>query len=159
MTTYRSQAKSTSNPSIIAAIRTARSHVTILSEAVGERKWQTINHKNLAVKVKLAFLMDPFSSMNKSAPSPSINKCWAIHLLVVSQRWLTQELSIFNNLPPVVELGGERGPGGINILVIQILAHGWQGDVDLYVAYSNVLKWACLAGAFCLSICDRRVST
>ena len=34
----------------------------------------------------------------------------------LSQRWLTQELAIFDNLPPVVKLGGERSPVGINIL-------------------------------------------
>ncbi|TMX04990.1 hypothetical protein EJD97_003676 [Solanum chilense] len=62
MTFCRSQAKSTSNPVIITTIRTARSHVTILSAAVGERQWRTINHKNLVVKVKLAFLMAPFGS-------------------------------------------------------------------------------------------------
>ena len=60
MTAYRSQAKSNPNPDFIAIIRTMRSHVTILSAAVGERKWGTINHKNLGVNVKLDFLMAPF---------------------------------------------------------------------------------------------------
>ncbi|TMW83954.1 hypothetical protein EJD97_000364 [Solanum chilense] len=63
MTACRSQAKSTSNPSIIAAIITARSHVIILSATVWERQWRKINHKNLAVKVRLAFLMAPFGSV------------------------------------------------------------------------------------------------
>ncbi|TMX05039.1 hypothetical protein EJD97_003174 [Solanum chilense] len=63
MTACRSQAKSTLNPAIIAAISTARSHVTILSTTVGERQWQTINHKNFVVKVRLAFLMAPFDSV------------------------------------------------------------------------------------------------
>ncbi|TMW92430.1 hypothetical protein EJD97_013069 [Solanum chilense] len=63
MTACESQAKSTSNPAIIAAIRTARSHVTILSTAVGERQWRTISHKNFAVKVRLSFLMAPFGSV------------------------------------------------------------------------------------------------
>ncbi|TMW98874.1 hypothetical protein EJD97_003366 [Solanum chilense] len=63
MTAYRSHAKSTSNPTIIAAINTARSHVTILSTVVGERQWRTINHKNCAVKVRLAFLMALFGSV------------------------------------------------------------------------------------------------
>ena len=36
----------------------------------------------------------------------------------ISQRWLTQELAIFNNLPSVVKLGNERGPISINILAI-----------------------------------------
>ena len=58
----------------------------------------------------------------------------------LSQRWLMKELAIFNNFPLVVELGGERGPGGINILIVQIPADGWQGDVDLYALYSDVLK-------------------
>ena len=84
MTSCRSQEKSTSNPAIIAAIRTVRSYVTILSIAVGERQWRIINHKNLVVKVKLAFLMASFDSVTQSAPSPSIDKCMAIHLLVVS---------------------------------------------------------------------------
>ncbi|TMX01081.1 hypothetical protein EJD97_025226 [Solanum chilense] len=65
MTACRSQAKSTSNPAIIAAIRTARSHVTILATAVGKRQWRTIKHKNLAVKVKLAFLMAPLGSVTQ----------------------------------------------------------------------------------------------
>ncbi|TMW99347.1 hypothetical protein EJD97_002707 [Solanum chilense] len=63
MTACRSQAKSTSNPAIIASIRNAGSHLAILSAAVGERQWRTINHKNLAVKVNLAFLMSPFVSV------------------------------------------------------------------------------------------------
>ena len=36
----------------------------------------------------------------------------------LSQRWLTQELAIFDTLPLVVKLGGERGPIGINILAV-----------------------------------------
>ena len=84
MTAYRRQAKSTSNPAVIAAIKTARSHQTILLAAVGERKWQTINHKNLAVMVRFAFLMSPFGSITQLAPSPSRDKCRVIHLLVVS---------------------------------------------------------------------------
>lgn len=112
MTACRSQAKSTSNLTIIAAIRTARFHVTILSAVVGEKQWRTINHKNLAVRVMLAFLMAPFGSITQSAPSLSTDKCRAIHF------WLTQELAIFDNLPPVVKLGGERGRIGINILAV-----------------------------------------
>ncbi|TMW83762.1 hypothetical protein EJD97_000782 [Solanum chilense] len=65
MTTYRRQAKSTSNPTIIAAIRTTRSHVTILSATVEKKKWRTINHKNIAVKVKIPFLIDPFGSVSQ----------------------------------------------------------------------------------------------
>ena len=63
MTVCRSQEKSTSNLAIIATIRTVRSHVTILSVAMRERMWWTINHKNLAVKVKLTLLMAPFGSV------------------------------------------------------------------------------------------------
>ncbi|TMW96434.1 hypothetical protein EJD97_007362 [Solanum chilense] len=63
MTACRSHAKSTSNPAIITAINTARSHVTILSAAVGERQWRTINHKNFAVKFRLAFLMATYGSI------------------------------------------------------------------------------------------------
>ncbi|TMW82752.1 hypothetical protein EJD97_005054 [Solanum chilense] len=63
MTACRSHAKSTSNPAIIAAINTARSYVTILSGAVGERQWRTINHKNFVVKVRLSFLMASFGSV------------------------------------------------------------------------------------------------
>ena len=51
-----------------------------------------------------------------------------------------QELSIFYKFPPLVELGGERGPVGINILAVQIPADGGQGDVNLYASYSDVLK-------------------
>ena len=36
----------------------------------------------------------------------------------LSQRWLTQKLAIFDNLPSVVKLGSERGPISINILVV-----------------------------------------
>ena len=36
----------------------------------------------------------------------------------LSQRWLMEELSIFDNLPPIVKLNGERGPVGINILTV-----------------------------------------
>ena len=131
----------------------------MLSTAVGEIKWLTINHRNLVVKVKLAFLMAPFGSITQSTASPSIDKFWAIYLLVVSQRWLMQESVIFNNLPLIVELGGERGLGGINILAVQILADGWQGDVVLYTAYSYMLKWGLFSRAARLSTCDRRVTT
>ncbi|TMW93051.1 hypothetical protein EJD97_012252 [Solanum chilense] len=65
MIACRSHAKSTSNTAIIAAINTARSHITILSAAVGERQWRTISHKNFAVKVRLAFLMGPFGSITQ----------------------------------------------------------------------------------------------
>ena len=59
----------------------------------------------------------------------------------LSKRWLTQESALFNNLPPVVELGGDRGHSGTNILAVQIPAYGWQGDVDLYVVYFDVFRW------------------
>ena len=77
----------------------------------------------------------------------------------LSQRWLTQELAIFYNFPPVVELGSERGPVGINILVVWIPADGGQGDIDMNATYSDMLKWACLAGTTPLSICELRVAT
>ncbi|TMX05480.1 hypothetical protein EJD97_017891 [Solanum chilense] len=64
MTAYRSHAKSTLNPAIIAAMNTARSHVTILSAAVRKRQWRIISHKNFAVKVRLGFLMAPFGSVS-----------------------------------------------------------------------------------------------
>ena len=47
---------------------------------------------------------------------------------------------------PVVELGGDKGPVGINILAVQIPTDGGQGDVDLYVVYSDVLKWGLFSG-------------
>ena len=46
-----------------------------------------------------------------------------------------------------IELGIERGPVGINILVVQIPADGWQGVVDLYTAYSDVLEWGLFGGS------------
>ena len=51
-----------------------------------------------------------------------------------------EKFSIFYNLPPVVKLGSEMGPVGMNILAVQIPADGGQGDVDLYAAYSDVRK-------------------
>ncbi|TMW83840.1 hypothetical protein EJD97_000607 [Solanum chilense] len=63
MTAYRSHMKSTSNLAIIAAINTTRSHITILSAAVGERQWRKISHKNFDVKVRFAFLMASFCSV------------------------------------------------------------------------------------------------
>ena len=57
-----------------------------------------------------------------------------------------QELAIFYNLPLVVEHGGERGPIGIKILIIQISVDGGQGDVDLYASYSNMIKWGFFGG-------------
>ncbi|TMX05854.1 hypothetical protein EJD97_011732 [Solanum chilense] len=65
MTACKSQAKSTSSLAIIAAISTARSHVIILSAAMGEMRWRTISHKNFAMKVRLAFLMAPFGSVTQ----------------------------------------------------------------------------------------------
>uniref|UniRef100_UPI0033914910 hypothetical protein n=1 Tax=Acinetobacter baumannii TaxID=470 RepID=UPI0033914910 len=114
--------------------------------AVGKRKWRTINHKKFAVKVRLAFLITPFGSVTQSAPSPLTDKCRAIHLLVVSlsdgsrKNWPSLQFST------IVELGGERGPVGMNILAVQILANGGPGDVDLYATYSNVLKWGLFGG-------------
>ena len=35
-----------------------------------------------------------------------------------SQRWFTQKLAIFDNLPSVVKIGSERGPISINILAV-----------------------------------------
>ena len=67
---WRSQAKTTLNPAIILAIKTARSYVTVLSTAVEERSWRTINHRNLVVKVMLAFLMTPFGFITQSTVSP-----------------------------------------------------------------------------------------
>ena len=58
----------------------------------------------------------------------------------LSQPWLMQEFAILYNLPPVVKLGGERGPIGLNILVVQIPADGRQRDVDMYAAYSDMVK-------------------
>ncbi|TMW80707.1 hypothetical protein EJD97_016400 [Solanum chilense] len=146
MTACGSQAKSTSNPAIIAAIRTARFYVTILSAALRERMWWTMNHKNLAVKVKLAFLMAPFSSLPSRHPlhqqksaGPSTS-WWSLSAMA------PQELAIFYNLPLFVKLGGESGLVGINILAVKIPVDGGQRDVDLYSAYSDVLKWGLFSG-------------
>ena len=68
-------------------------------------------------------------------------------------------MALFNNFPPVVELGSERVLGGINILSIEVPSDGWQGDVNMYAVYSDVLKWGLFGGAACLSIYDRRVAT
>ena len=59
------------------------------------------------------WLGNPFSTL-------SINRQVQGHppLGDLSQRWLTQELSIFENLPSVVKLGSERGLVSINILAI-----------------------------------------
>ena len=57
-----------------------------------------------------------------------------------------QELNIFYNLPPVIKFCDERGLVGINILVVQILAYGGQGDVYMYAVYSDVLKWVMFCG-------------
>ena len=43
----------------------------------------------------------------------------------LSQRWLMKELAIFDNLPALVKLGGERGLVGINILR-RMDTGGWQ---------------------------------
>ena len=92
--------------------------MTILSAAVGERQWGTINHKNFAVKVSLAFLMAP--RLGHPVGTLSINGQVQGHppLGGLSQRWLAQELAIFNKLPSVVKLGSERGPRSINTLVV-----------------------------------------
>ena len=52
-----------------------------------------------------------------------------------------QEFAIFYNLSPVVELSGERGPVGINILAVWIPADGGHGDIDMNATYSDMLKW------------------
>ena len=50
-----------------------------------------------------------------------------------------QELVIFDNLPLVVELDSERGPVGINIITVEILADGRQGYINLNSTYSDML--------------------
>ena len=52
-----------------------------------------------------------------------------------------QELAIFDNLPPVVKLGGERGPVGINILAVWIPADGRQRDINLNATFLDMLQW------------------
>ena len=41
---------------------------------------------------------------------------------------------------------GERGPVGINILAVKIPMDGWQGDIDVYAVYSDVLEWGLFGG-------------
>ena len=71
------------------------------------------------MKVRLAFLMAPFR-LGQPVGTLSINGQVQGHppLGGLSQRWLTQELAIFDNLPPVFKLGDERGLVGINILAV-----------------------------------------
>ena len=122
MTACRSQAKSTSNPTIIATINTARSHVTILSTAVGERKWLKINCKNLDVKVMLAFLMAPLPSRHplhqQKSARPS-NSWWSLsamahatigHLLQFATDSRTRRLkgSYWHQHPHRIDIGGWR---------------------------------------------------
>ena len=49
-------------------------------------------------------------------------------------------------MPPVVELGGERGPVGINILAVEIPVDGGQRDNDLNATYSDMLKLGLFGG-------------
>ena len=71
--------------------------------------------KKFAVKVRFAFYMAPFGSSTLSEACQSTHKYQAINLLVDS---LNSGSSIFKQFPPVVKLGGEKNPGGINILVV-----------------------------------------
>ena len=78
--------------------------------------------KGLGLKTSVGSMSDfhhPVSADNIHN-SQSINRQVKGHPPIggLSQQWLTQELAIFDNLPLVVELGGERGPVGINILAI-----------------------------------------
>ena len=65
-------------------------------------------------------LPDGFFRLNYLVGSLSINRLVLSHTPLggLSKRWVTNELAIFNNLSPVVELDGERGPSGINFLAV-----------------------------------------
>ena len=71
-------------------------------------------------------LLDGSLRLGHPVSTLSINGQMQRHssLCGLSQRWLTQELAIFDNLPPVVELGSDWGPININILAIQIPTDG-----------------------------------
>ena len=65
---------------------------------------------------------------------------------MVSQCLLTQELAILHYLPAVVKLGSEGGPSSINTLALLKPADGWQGNVNLYALYSDLLQWGLFSG-------------
>ena len=56
----------------------------MLLAVVEDRMSRTNSQINLAVNVRLSFLMTPLGSTTQSAPSPYKKMCWAINLLVVS---------------------------------------------------------------------------
>ena len=146
MTACRSQEKSTSNPSIIAFINTARSHVTILCGYGG--KVVEDNQPQKPRREGQVRLLDGSLRLGHPVSTLSINGQVQghPHLGGLYQGWLTRELAIFDNLPPVVKLGGERGPVGINILAVWIPADGRQRDIKLNAMYSDMLQWVVFGG-------------
>lgn len=65
----------------------------------------------------------------------------------LSQLWLTLESTFFNQLPPIVKLGGEMCSGGINILAIDIPTDGRLGNVNPLVVDSDVIQTSMFGGA------------
>ena len=99
-------------------INTARSHVTILCGYGG--KVVEDNQPQKPRREGQVRLLDGSLRLGHPVSTLSINGQVQGHppLGGLSQRWLTQELAIFNNLPSVVKLGSERGPISINILAV-----------------------------------------
>ena len=117
MTACRSHTKSTSNP--VAAISTAQSHVTILSAAVGEKAVADNQPQKLRRESQVGLGDGPLR-LSYPVSTLSINGQVQDHppLGGLSQRWLMQKLTIFDNLPSAVKLDSERGPISINILTV-----------------------------------------
>ena len=87
-------------------------------------------------------LLDGFLRLGHPVNTLSINGQMQGHppLGGLFQRWLTQELDIFDNLPSVVILGSERGPISINILAVWIPTDGRKGDINLNATYPDLLQ-------------------
>ena len=53
---------------------------------------------------------------------------------------LTLELTVLDQLPPIVKLGGEGGPSGINVYAIEKSVNGRQRNINSLAMDTDVLK-------------------
>ena len=99
--------------------------------------------KKLGYEVKVS-LIDTSLGLQHQIGSLTIDRKVLCNptLSCISQLWLTLEPAIFNQLPPIVELGDERCPGGINICAIDIPADNRQENVNPLATDSDVSQWS-----------------
>ena len=134
--------------------------MTILSAVVGGKAVADNQQQELSREGQVS-LLDGSLRLGYPVSTLSVNIQVQVHppLGGLSQRWLTQESAIFNNLPPVIKLGDERDLGDITSAPYRYRRMDGR-EMSTYMPRTlTCSSGACLAGATRLPICDRRVAT